>query len=555
MKILRLAMFAAALLLSLQAGVHAQTTLRIGLAEDPDILDPTMARTYVGRIVFASFCDKLFDIDEKLNIVPQLALSHEISDDGQEVTIKLRPGVKFHDGEPFDAEAAKFSLERHLTLPGSFRKPELATVDHVDVVDPLTIKLVLKVPFSPLIAQLTDRAGMMVSPKAVKEQGDKFGLHPVCAGPYKFVERVQQDRIVFEKFADYWNKDNVFIDRVVYLPIVDATVRLADLKSGGLDLIERVLATDIKDVRADSRIKLSTALELGYLALTINVNNDKNKGPLSQSEKVRQALDLSIDREAINQVVFNGEFTPGNQWVSPEHPYYQKAFPIQKRDIAKAKALLKESGAALPVSVDLMVPKGPENEAVAQVLQSMAAEAGFDLKIRLIEFATSFKQAQAGEFQAFLIGWSGRIDPDGNSYVFLHTNAPQNDGKYSNPEADKALEDARLITDPAQRKAIYEKLTKIVLNDEPLIYLYHRKLLDRAYHQARRLQADAGRAGARDRVEAEVRAVTPLSCPGCGAARQRCTADPGPTRLSRWMPGLQRIVARCAAPGKRTDPC
>ena len=477
MKILRLAMFAAALLLSLQAGVHAQTTLRIGLAEDPDILDPTMARTYVGRIVFASFCDKLFDIDEKLNIVPQLALSHEISDDGQEVTIKLRPGVKFHDGEPFDAEAAKFSLERHLTLPGSFRKPELATVDHVDVVDPLTIKLVLKVPFSPLIAQLTDRAGMMVSPKAVKEQGDKFGLHPVCAGPYKFVERVQQDRIVFEKFADYWNKDNVFIDRVVYLPIVDATVRLADLKSGGLDLIERVLATDIKDVRADSRIKLSTALELGYLALTINVNNDKNKGPLSQSEKVRQALDLSIDREAINQVVFNGEFTPGNQWVSPEHPYYQKAFPIQKRDIAKAKALLKESGAALPVSVDLMVPKGPENEAVAQVLQSMAAEAGFDLKIRLIEFATSFKQAQAGEFQAFLIGWSGRIDPDGNSYVFLHTNAPQNDGKYSNPEADKALEDARLITDPAQRKAIYEKLTKIVLNDEPLIYLYHRKLL------------------------------------------------------------------------------
>jgi peptide/nickel transport system substrate-binding protein len=477
MNILRLVVTAAALLLSLQAGAQAQTTLRIGLAEDPDILDPTMARTYVGRIVFASFCDKLFDIDEKLNIVPQLALSHETSADGKEMTIKLRPGVKFHDGESFDAEAAKFSLERHLNMQGSFRKPELATVDHVEVVDPLTIKLVLKTPFSPLIAQLTDRAGMMVSPKAAKEAGDKFGLHPVCAGPYKFVERVQQDRMVFEKFADYWNKDNVFIDRVVYLPIVDATVRLANLKSGGLDLIERVLATDIKDVRADSKLKLSTALELGYLGLTINIANDKNKGPLSQSEKVRQALDLSIDREAINQVVFNGEFTPGNQWVSPEHPYYQKAFPIQKRDIAKAKALLKESGAALPVSVDLMVPKGAENEAVAQVVQSMAAEAGFDLKIRLIEFATSFKQAQAGEFQAFLIGWSGRIDPDGNSYVFLHTKAPQNDGGYSNPEADKALEDARLVTDPAQRRAIYEKLTKVVLNDEPLIYLYHRKLL------------------------------------------------------------------------------
>src|SRR5665811_2632698 len=156
MRILRLAFTAAALLLSLPAVVQAQTTLRIGLAEDPDILDPSLARTYVGRIVFASFCDKLFDIDEKLNIVPQLALSHETSADGKEVTIKLRPGVKFQDGEPLNAEAAKFSLDRHLTMQGSFRKPELAALDHVDVVDPLTIKLILKTPYSPLIAQLTD---------------------------------------------------------------------------------------------------------------------------------------------------------------------------------------------------------------------------------------------------------------------------------------------------------------------------------------------------------------------------------------------------------------
>jgi peptide/nickel transport system substrate-binding protein len=468
---------AAALLLSAEATVHAQTTLRIGLAEDPDMLDPTLGRTYVGRIVFSAFCDKLFDIDEKLNIVPQLALSYATSADGKAMTIKLRPGVKFQDGEPLDAEAAKFSIERHMTLPTSFRKSELASVDHVEVVDPLTIKLVLKTPYSPLIAQLTDRAGMMVSPKAAKEEGDKFGLHPVCAGPYKFVERVPQDRIVFEKFADYWNKDNVFIDKIVFLPIVDATVRLANLKSGGLDLAERVLATDLKDIRADPRLVLATVPELGYLGLTINIANDKTKGPLSQSVKVRQALDLSIDREAINQVVYNGEFTPGNQWVSPTHPYYQKAFPIQPRNVEKAKALLKEAGVALPVTVDYMVTKGAENEAVAQVIQSMAAEAGFDLKIRVIEFATSFKQAQAGEFQVFQINWSGRIDPDGNSYVFMHTKAPQNDGGYSNPEADKLMEDARVVADPAQRKAIYEKLTKILLNDEPIIYLYHRKLL------------------------------------------------------------------------------
>ena len=477
MKILRVAAAVAALFVSLSAGALAQTTLRIGLAEDPDILDPTLARTLVGRIVFASFCDKLFDIDEKLNIVPQLALSQEPSSDGKEVTIKLRPGVKFHDGEPFNAEAAKFSLERHLTLPASFRKPELAALDHVDVVDPLTIKLVLKSPFSPLIPQLTDRAGMMVSPKAAKAEGDKFGLHPVCAGPYKFVERVQQDRIVFEKFAEYWNKDNVHIDRIVYLPIVDATVRLANLKSGGLDLIERVLATDMKAVQADPKLKLSSAIELGYQGVTLNIGKDKGKGPLSQSAKVRQALDLSIDREAINQVVFNGEFKPGNQWVNPDHPYYQKAFPVRPRDVAKAKALLKEAGVTTPVSVDFMVPKGAETEAVAQVIQSMASETGFDMKIRVTEFATSLKQAEAGEYQAYMLAWSGRIDPDGNSYVFLHSNAPQNYSAWSNAEADKALDDARLVTDQAQRKAIYEKLAKIELDEAAILYIFHRRIL------------------------------------------------------------------------------
>ena len=231
--------------------VLAQSHLRIGIGDDPDVLDPTLSRTYTGRIVFASICDKLFDIDEKLAIVPQLALGHETSADGKTVTIRLRPNVKFHDGEPLTAEAAKYSLDRHLTMKGSYRRPEIGVIDSVDVADPLTIKVHLKAPFSPLLAQLTDRAGMMISPKAAEAAGDKFGLKPVCAGPYKFVERVQQDRIVVEKFADYWNKDQVFIDRITYLPIVDTTVRLANLKSGGIDLTERILATDIPAVRAD----------------------------------------------------------------------------------------------------------------------------------------------------------------------------------------------------------------------------------------------------------------------------------------------------------------
>jgi peptide/nickel transport system substrate-binding protein len=467
-----------ALSAAMAGSAFAQTNLRIGLAEDPDVLDPSLARTYVGRIVFSSICDKLFDIDEKLNIVPQLALSHETSADGKEVTIKLRHGVKFHDGEPFNAEAAKYSLERHLTMKGSFRKPEIGSVDKVEMVDPMTIKLVLKAPFSPLLAQLTDRAGMMVSPKAAEAAGDKFGLKPVCAGPYKFVERVQQDRIVVEKFADYWNKDQVLIDKITYLPIVDGTVRLANLKSGGLDLIERVLATDIKSVRDNPKLKLSKAVSLGYLGLTVNLSNGPAANtPLAKDARVRRAFELSIDRDAINQVVFNGEFVPGNQWVNPQNPYYQEKFPIPKRDVAKAKALLKEAGVTGPITIDFMVPNGAETRAVAEVVQSMAAEAGFDMKIRVTEFATSLTQAEQGNYQVFLIGWSGRSDPDGNSYSFHTCGSPQNNSGYCDKEVDAAHNEARAKSKFEDRKKAYEKVAAKYLAEGSIIYLYHAQVL------------------------------------------------------------------------------
>jgi peptide/nickel transport system substrate-binding protein len=459
-------------------GAFAQTNLRIGLGDDPDALDPTLSRFYTTRIVFAAMCDKLFDIDDKANIVPQLALSHETSEDGKTVIIKLRPGVKFHDGEPLNAEAAKYSLERHLNMKGSFRRPELAAVDTIEVVDPLTLKLNLKQPFSPLFAQLTDRAGMMVSPKAAEAAGDKFALHPVCAGPYKFVERIPQDRIVVEKFADYWNKDHVFIDRITYLPIIDSTVRLANLRSGGLDMMERVLATDIKTVRDDPKLKLSKAVSLGWFALLINMDNGpKANNPLGKDARVRRAFDLAIDREALNQVVFNGEFQPGNQWVNPQSPYYQQAFPIPKRDIPKAKALMKEAGVTGPVTIDFMLGNSPEERAVGEVLQSMTAEAGFDLKLRVVEAATAFKSAEDGDFQLYENNWSGRTDPDGNSMIYQTCGAPQNLGHYCDKEIDAWHREARAASDVATRKAAYEKITARFLAEGWMIYLYHPQYL------------------------------------------------------------------------------
>jgi peptide/nickel transport system substrate-binding protein len=327
-----------AALLTVGASASAQT-LKFGLAEDPDVLDPTMARTFVGRIVFSALCDKLVDIAPDLKVVPQLATEWSWSADNKALTMKLRPGVTFHDGEKFDAAAVKYSIERHKTMQGSQRRGELSAVTSVDVVDPLTVRLNTAAPFAPLLATLTDRAGMIISPKAGAALGDKFGTAPVCTGPFKFVERVAQDRIVVEKFDGYWNKANVNFSRIEFRPFIDATVRLANLRSGQLDFIERLSATDAGAVQKDAKLKFASITEIGYYGITINIGkSDRAKtSALGSNPKIREAFELSLDRNGINKVVFDGLATPGNQWVAPNNPAYAKSVPIPKRDVARAK--------------------------------------------------------------------------------------------------------------------------------------------------------------------------------------------------------------------------
>ncbi|MDE2277336.1 MAG: ABC transporter substrate-binding protein, partial [Burkholderiales bacterium] len=303
----------AALLLAGAALAQAQT-LRVGLAEDPDVLDPTLARTFVGRIVFAAMCDKLVDIDEKLAIVPQLALAWQWSADHKALTLKLRPGVQFQDGTPMDAAAVKYSLERHKTMPGSNRRGELAPVTRIEVLDPLTVRIDLSAPFAPLLAALADRAGMIVSPKAAAAEGDQFGNHPVCAGPFKFVERVAQDRIVLERFDGYWNKPAIHFDKIIYTPIPDSSVRLANLKAGQLDFAERIAASDVAGLKRDPRLALTRITEIGYQGITINVGKSARaaQNPLGRDPRVREAFELSLDRQGLAQVVMDNEATVGN---------------------------------------------------------------------------------------------------------------------------------------------------------------------------------------------------------------------------------------------------
>ena len=464
--------------LALIAASASAQTLRIGLAEDPDVLDPTLARTFVGRIVFAGLCDKLFDLDEKLNIVPQLATGFQWSPDYKALTIKIRPGVTFHDGEKLDGAAVKFNIERHKTMQGSNRRGELAPVATVDVIDDTTVRLNLSSPFSPLVSMLTDRAGMMVSPKAAQAAGTSFGAKPVCSGPFKFVERIAQDRIVLERFPNYWNKAAIHFDRVVYQPIVDATVRLANLKSGQLDFIERVGTSDIAALKNDRRFKLQKIVEIGYQGLTINTGKSEQaqKNPLGRDPRVREALELALDRDGIVQVAADGEGLPGNQWVAPTSPFYVKGVPVPKRNVERAKALLKEAGVVNP-SFTLMTPTTSDAQKVAQVVQAMAKEAGFDVKIQSTEFATSLSLADKGDFEAYILAWSGRADPDGNLFSFYGCKQPLNYSGYCDPLVEELVNKSRTVNEPAARMKYFEQIEAKVAKDRPIIYLYHRNWL------------------------------------------------------------------------------
>ncbi len=450
--------------------------LRIGLREDPDILDPTLSRTYVGRIVYMALCDKLFDINERLEVVPQLATGYRW-ENPTTLILTLREGVRFHDGEVMDAEAVRYSIDRHLTMQGSFRRSEISEVDRVEVVDPRTVRIVLKSPSASFLSALTDRAGMIVSPKAAEALGRNFGTRPVCAGPFRFVERVAQERIVVERFREYWDAANIHFDRVTYLPIPDNTVRLANLQSGAVEFVERMEPDDMKTIQRARNLRAVAVDELGYQGITINIGNgERANTPLGRDARVRQAFELSIDRAAINQVVYEGMYTPTRQPFPPANPFHVRDFPPTQRDVARARALLREAGVTTPLAVEMTVPNNPDLRQVGEVIQSMAAEAGFAVTLRAMEFASSLQAATRGEFQTYLVGWSGRVDPDGNITTFSRTGGGQNDGRYSNPEVDRLLDAARVELDVAKRRDLYAQAVRIAFGqDVGRIYLWHRK--------------------------------------------------------------------------------
>jgi peptide/nickel transport system substrate-binding protein len=481
-KLVSFVLAAAVLALGPVAADAQKKQVVVGLNQDPDILDPTLARTYVGRIVFSHLCEKLYEIDEKLQIYPQLAADMpQVSDGGKTITIKLKPNVKFNDGSAMTAEAVRFSLDRHMNLKGSNRRSELASVSAVEVVDPLTVRLRLKAPAAHLVSQLTDRAGMPVSPAAVQKLGDNFGTAPVCVGPWQFVERVAQDRIVLEKSKHYFDQNAAKFDRVVFKVIPDDNVRMANLRSGDIDITHAVTPTDAVTIKKEGKFEVSSITGIGYNSVTINLHNKTGKTnppgdlgtPLANDPRVREALELTIDREALVQVVYDGQFTPGCTPIAPVSPFFDKSRKCAARDVAKAKKLLADAGHGSGYSFEMVVVNNPQQRRVGEVIQQMAREAGFNINLRPQEFASALNDNDAGKHQSFLIGWSGRIDPDGNIHQSQTCKGALNATLACDDKIDTLLDKAREVSDMNQRRGLYREAIDLITARRNIIYLYH----------------------------------------------------------------------------------
>jgi len=453
-------------------------TITFVLENDVIDFDPMRSRAFVDRNVHYQIYDSLVRVDPKGNIIPWLAERWEIAPDGKSVTFFLRQGVKFHDGTAFDANVVKWNLDRYRNTPDSARRGELASVDSVDVFDTYTVRVNLKAPFSPLLAQLVDRAGMMVSPKAVQEAGADFTRKAFKAGtgPFILTEAVKDDHITLERNPDWWGKDEAgnplpYLDKIIIKPITNSDVRLANLRTGEAQVANNIAGKDVATVKADSTLTYQEIPGLSFASLIPN----RKEGFVFHEGNYVKAVAMALDRQEIHDKVFFGVGAVGYGAIAPPHFAYDPAFaPFPKPDIDGAKRLVAEVGKG-QLQFEFLVPSGdPQTLQLAQLIQAQLAKADIKAEIVQLEFAQILQLQDQKSFKGMtLVGWSGRIDPDGNTYDHIHTGAPFNDSSYSNKQVDQYLEQQRTITDQAQRRDLFRKAEQIYVVDDPARVWYH----------------------------------------------------------------------------------
>ena len=441
-------------------------TLKIALESELRTLDPLKSSQRVERQVYYNMYDSLVTIDSSLKIKPGLATSWQFTD-STTLQFALRTGVKFHDGTNFNADAVKFNIDRILTAASSPRKSELANVKSVDVKGPSTVVFNLKKPDAALLAQLVDRAGMILSPAAIAKGGADFGRNPLGAGtgPFQFVEWKRDDHLTLKKNPNFWMSGRPYLDGLVYRPITDSNAALAALRTGDVDVAgtNAIAPKDIASIKSDSSLIYKDVPGLSFDGFLVN-----SGGGVFADRAKRQAVALALDREQIiknvffnTRVVSRGPIPPSSWAFDPSEQLYVKANP----DKAKATAT--------GFSFNLKTPNTPDSIQLGTLIKDQLSKVGITVTVQTEEFGQILNETEKHTFDAALVGWSGRIDPDGNMYGHFHTGGGFNDGQYSNSQVDTLLEQARTETDQGKRKTLYDQAQKILVEDVAYVFTSH----------------------------------------------------------------------------------
>ncbi|WP_084499447.1 ABC transporter substrate-binding protein [Brevibacterium album] len=458
--------------------------LVMALSQEPDALDPTTARTRAGRMVFESMCEKLYDIDAEGEIVPMLASAlPEFSDGDTVLTIPVREDAVFSDGTPLDAEAVEVSLARHLEHDTSARSSDMGPVADVRVVGDHAVEIELDEPFSPLLASLSDRAGMIMSPTALEELGDDFAQNPSCVGPFKFDERVPQTRISVVADPNYYDADQVRLDSIAYVIMPDNNIRSANLRSRDVHVTDTVSPQDFDALTQGEGTEVSPLVldSLGFQGITVNVGNTDGVGQpagevdtlLAQEPEVRRALSLAIDRENLVDVVFNGWYQSACTPMSPISVFADEtATDCPPYDPEGAREILEGLGVEMPVTIELTVQNNQDSLRYAQALQASVQEAGFEIDVQPTEW-TALLDAQArGDYEAVLVGWGGMVDPHSNMHNYLASGSGNNYSGVSDEALDGDLNAATRTVDHDERVALYASAVERTAELNPMIFTY-----------------------------------------------------------------------------------
>lgn len=457
------------------SGATKGGTLNVGLDSDVVTLDPLKSTALVDREAMFNIYDTLVQVDAKNNVKADLATSWSYPTPTQ-LVFTLRSGVKFQDGTPFNADAVVFNINRILTTPSSPRFSELASVASVQKIDDLHVQFNLKKPFSPLLATLTDRAGMILSPAAIQSEGSSLANAPTKAGtgPFMFSSWVKGDKLTLVKNPNYWQKDSSgaalpYLDKVVYHPITNESVMYTNLETNTIQVAEDLSPNDIPSAKSNSGLVYKQIPGLSFYGIELNTQT----APFNNAH-LRRAVAWAVDRQEILNSVLKGIGVLAQGPLSPSSWAYDPSFQPYSHNINNAKSELSQAGMPNGFSFDLLIPSGsPLNTQLASFIQSELQPAGITVNIKPETFAALLSDSAAHNFQAASLGWSGRPDPDGNIYNWFHTGGGFNDMQYSNTQVDALLDDARTSSDQGKRTADYQQADQMILQDSPYVFLYN----------------------------------------------------------------------------------